>query len=54
MATPGTVCESLSLPYHDTIFMEEVIKKVRGIREGPVTDLGGVFAFLMLQNRLPR
>lgn len=54
MGTPDTVCESLSVPYRDTIFMKEVIKKVRSIGEGLVADLRGVFMFLMLQNQLPR
>lgn len=45
-------CESLSVPYRDTIFMKEVIREVWGIGEGLVTDLRGVFVFLMLQKQL--
>lgn len=54
METPDTVCESLSVPHNDTVFMKEVIKNVWGIREGLVTDLRGVFVFLILQNQLPQ
>lgn len=45
-------CESLSVPYRDMVFMKEVIREVRGIGEGLVTDLRGVFVFLMLQKQL--
>lgn len=41
--------------YHAmAVFMKEVIKNVWGIGEGLVTDLGGVFVFLLLQNQLPQ
>ena len=53
MGTPDTVCESLSVPCRDKVFMKEVIKKVWGIGEGLVADLGGVFVFLILQNQPP-
>lgn len=42
---PGAVCQSLSAPCHDTVFMKEVIQKVWGIRGDLGTGPGGCLCF---------